>query len=106
MRDQSCHKRRTNMASAGFTLVEIAVTILLFGLLLALAVPSVQQLSGGYHLRGTTENLAGQLRLGRERAIATGKNQHFHVGFNPLPNADYYIFDHTANVVTAQWKLP
>src|SRR5437867_1428868 len=106
MRVTNRHNRGPIDVSKGFTLVEIAVTILLFGLLLALAVPSVQSLSGSYHLKGATENLAGQLRLGRERAIATGKNQHFHVGFNPIPGGDYYIIDHSTNVVSAQWKLP
>ena len=91
-------------SSAGFTLVEIAVTILLLGMLFALAVPTVQQLSGGYHLHTTTENLAGQLRLARERAIATGKNQHFH--FTAITGGDYYIVDHSSGAIPNRWKFP
>jgi len=97
-------KRSRKDGAAGFTLVEIAVTVLLLGMLLALAVPTVQQLSGGYHLRATSENLAGQLRLAREKAIATGKNQHFH--FTAIANGDYYIIDHTSGVVSNRWKFP
>jgi prepilin-type N-terminal cleavage/methylation domain-containing protein len=106
MRPSNLHKRGPRATSAGFTLVEIAVTILLFGLLFALAVPSVQSLSGSYHLKGATENLAGQLRLARERAISTGRTQHLRVGFAPITGGDYYIIDPTTAVVSARWKLP
>jgi prepilin-type N-terminal cleavage/methylation domain-containing protein len=97
-----CHKATSQ--SAGFTLVEIAVTLLLLGMLFALAVPTVTQLSGSYHLKTTTENLAGQIRLGRERAIATGVNQHFH--FTTVGNVDYFIIDHSTAVQTGNWKFP
>jgi len=95
---------RARSRSAGFTLVEIAVTILLLGMLFALAVPTVSQLSGSYHLKTASENLAGQIRLGRERAIATGINQHFH--FITITNADYFIIDHMTAVQTGNWKFP
>ena len=95
---------RARSRSAGFTLVEIAVTILLLGMLFALAVPTVSQLSGSYHLKTASENLAGQIRLGRERAIATGVNQHFH--FITITNADYFIIDHMTAVQTGNWKFP
>src|SRR5690348_12406142 len=97
MRSGPCHKRSPLVTSSGFTLVEIAVTILILGLLFAIAAPSVQQLSGSYHLKAVGENLAGQLRLARERAIATGKNQHFH--FSSFSGSDYYIYDHTTNTL-------
>jgi prepilin-type N-terminal cleavage/methylation domain-containing protein len=102
MRTTLCHEDGSN--SSGFTLVEIAVTLLLLGMLLALAVPTVTQLSGSYHLKAATENLAGQLRLGRERAIATGKNQHFH--FTPFAGSDYFIIDHTTGDIPSRWTFP
>ena len=104
MRSGQCHKRSPLVTSSGFTLVEIAVTILILGLLFAIAAPSVQQLSGSYHLKAVGENLAGQLRLARERAIATGKNQHFH--FSSFSGSDYYIYDHTTNTLVNGWKFP
>src|SRR5262245_60192249 len=97
-------RHRAESGSAGFTLVEIAVTLLLLGMLFALAAPTVTQLSGSYHLKTTTENLAGQIRLGRERAIATGAYQHFH--FTTIANADYFIIDHSTAVMTGNWKFP
>jgi prepilin-type N-terminal cleavage/methylation domain-containing protein len=97
-------RHQTRAHSAGFTLVEIAVTLLLLGMLFALAAPTVTQLSGSYHLKTASENLAGQIRLGRERAIATGVNQHFH--FTTVSNADYFIIDHGTGVTTGNWRFP
>jgi prepilin-type N-terminal cleavage/methylation domain-containing protein len=97
-----CQQSRSR--SGGFTLVEIAVTLLLLGMLFALAAPTVTQLSGSYTLKTATENLAGQIRLGRERAIATGANQHFH--FTTVTNADYFIIDHGTAVTTGNWRFP
>ena len=97
-----CHIARSR--STGFTLVEVAVTLLLLGLLFTLAVPTVTQLSGSYHLKTASENLAGQIRLGRERAIATGANQHFH--FTTVSNGDYFIIDHMTAQTTGNWRFP
>ncbi len=104
MHSRHCQPRGRIESSSGFTLVEIAVTILLLGLLMALAAPTVQQLSGSYHLKATTQDLAGQIQLARTRAIATGQKQHFH--FSPITGADYYIIDHTTGIISNQWKFP
>jgi len=86
----------------GFTLVEMAVTILLLGLVLAFSIPTFRSVSNSYQLKGATENIAGQLRLGRERAIATGQIQHFHLW--PTTGADYYIIDHATEAVPKSWN--
>jgi prepilin-type N-terminal cleavage/methylation domain-containing protein len=59
-------------AERGFTLVELAVTLLIFGMLLAFSVPALQGMNRTQQLKGTAENIAAQLRLARERAIARG----------------------------------
>jgi prepilin-type N-terminal cleavage/methylation domain-containing protein len=102
MRSPSCHVRGALSASAGFTLVEMAVTILLVGLLFALSVPTVQSLSSSYTLKGNTENIAAQLRLAREKAIATGVDQPMHFTFNYI-DSDYHI--HYPTGLGAKWKL-
>jgi prepilin-type N-terminal cleavage/methylation domain-containing protein len=104
MRSEYGYWCRRDAASTGFTLVEIAVTILLLGLLFAIAAPTMQQLSGSYHLKGAVQDVAGQLQLARARAIATGKNQHFH--FAPMTGADYYIIDHSTGVISNRWTFP
>ncbi len=93
--------RRT--ASRGFSLIEVTVAVLVLGLLLAFSVPAFQGLSASYQLKGAAENIAAQLRLSREKAIATGVDQpmHFTPGF---ANADYHI--HYPSGVGAKWSLP
>ncbi len=78
----------------GFTLVELAVTILVLGLLFAFSIPAFQSVSQSYQLKGATENLASQIRLAREKAIATGVDQplHFTPNWNYLGAiSDYHI---------------
>ncbi len=87
----------------GFTLVEIAVTILLIGLLLAFSVPAFRTVSNTYQLKGTTENVAAQVRMAREKAIATGQAQTVHLYLNTY-DADYHI--HNGGYVGAKWSFP
>lgn len=105
MRSSPFHTRSKNTTPRGFTLVEIAVTILVMGMLFALSVPTVQSLSSSYQLKGATENLAAQLRLAREKAIATGAKQHFHMG--PTYSAtSYFIVVHPQEFIVQRWNLP
>jgi prepilin-type N-terminal cleavage/methylation domain-containing protein len=62
-------------SSRGFSLVEMAIVVLVMGMLLTFAVPSIRSLSDSYQLRGAAENIAGQFRLAREKAIGTGTDQ-------------------------------
>jgi prepilin-type N-terminal cleavage/methylation domain-containing protein len=87
----------------GFTLIELAVTILVIGLLLAFSVPAFQSVSNSYQLKGTTENMAAQIRMAREKSIATGTWQRFHF-FPTTFDADYHI--HNGGFVSAKWKFP
>lgn len=94
----------------GFTLVELAVTILVLGLLFAFSVPAYQNVSASYQLKGATENLAAQLRLAREKAISTGMDQPMHFVYqwvDPLDGvvSDYHIH-YPSGFSPAKWKLP
>lgn len=90
----------------GFTLVEMAVTILVLGLLFAFSIPAFQRVSASYQLKGATENMAAQLRLAREKAMATGMDQPMHFAPNSL-NADYHIHYPSGFIpLTAKWKFP
>lgn len=91
-------------STRGFTLVELAVTILVLGLLFAFSIPAYQNVSASYQLKGATENVAAQLRLAREKAIATGMDQPMHFTYNYL-DSDYHIH-YASGFVPAKWKLP
>jgi prepilin-type N-terminal cleavage/methylation domain-containing protein len=66
--------------SSGFTLVELAVTLTVLGMLLAFSVPAFNRINQSYQIKGSAENMAGTMRVWRERAISTGVDQqvHFH----------------------------
>lgn len=86
----------------GFTLVELAVTIMLAGLLFAFSVPAFQSISQSHQLKGAAENVAGQLRMAREKAIATGVDQPVHfVGTNV-----YHIHFSSPYSIPFAWTLP
>ncbi len=61
----------------GFSLIELMIVIVVLGLLLGFSIPSFHHLSTTYQLQSAAENIAGQLRLAREKAIATGVEQRF-----------------------------
>jgi len=90
--------------TSGFTLVEMAVVILIFGLLFAFSIPAYQSINGSYQLKGATENLAAQLRMARSKAMSTGMDQPMHFTPNYL-NSDYHIH-YASGFIPAMWKFP
>lgn len=83
-------------------MVEMAVTILVLGLLFAVGMPAIQTMSSSYQLTGNTENIAAQLRMLREKAIQTHGTQEMHFTANFL-NADYHV--HNGSYIGDRWKL-
>ena len=90
----------------GFTLVEMAVAILIMGLLLAMGIPAFQSMNQTVKLQGTTQNIAAQLRLARERAISSGIDQDVHVTPNFPSGTTIDVHLHTGGVVGAGWSFP
>ena len=90
-------------AERGFSLVELAIVLVVMGLLFAFSVPGFKRISSTFQLRGATENVAGQLRLAREKAIATGVDQPIHI----LNTTTYHIhYQSPANIISTTWTLP
>lgn len=54
----------------GFTLIEILVTLLVFGLLLSLSVLTFSRFLDSLKLNGTAKQVASDLRLSQEKAMA------------------------------------
>lgn len=88
----------------GFTLVEMAVVILIFGLLIGFSIPAFQRISNSNQLKGTTQNIAAQLRMARSKAMSTGVDQPMHFTANYL-NSDYHIH-FASGYIPAKWKFP
>lgn len=94
----------TELSERGFTLIELLIVVTVMGILLAFSVPAFNSLSATYQLQGAGENIAGQMRLGREKAIATGVDQPFYFRYDHLGRSDYRSAP--ASGVAASWRLP
>jgi prepilin-type N-terminal cleavage/methylation domain-containing protein len=90
--------------SPGFSMVELAITLVVIGVIVAFSVPAYHNITASQQLKGAGENIAAQLRLARERAIATGVDQpmHFVANWN---NSDYHLHLATGEV-PMKWSLP
>jgi prepilin-type N-terminal cleavage/methylation domain-containing protein len=89
--------------SNGFSLVELSITLVVFGLVLAMTVPSFRSFSASHQLKSAAANITGQLRLAREKAISTGSTQELRF-MEAFQSSDYHVWNGaTAN---PKWKLP
>ena len=92
--------------TSGFTLVEMAITILVMGLLIGFSIPAFSKISATYQLKGATENLAAQFRIAREKAMATQSDQPIHIAPGSL-GVDYHVhYDNGFIPEWGKWKLP
>lgn len=61
--------------SPGYTLVECAVVMVVMGLMFGMSVPSFRNFRRAHLLQAGTENVLGQLRLARHKAIGMQHTQ-------------------------------
>ncbi len=87
-------------SSRGFTLVELAIVLVIMGLLLMFSIPAYQKFTASTNATGAANNVAAQFRLAREKAIDTGAPQTlvFHGG------ATYSA--RQGGTTVASWTLP
>ncbi len=96
--------KRTHRAPRGFTLIEMTVVILVIGVIAAFSLPTYLRFNRSLQLKGTVQNLAGQLQLARQRAIATGATQMIHLYANNY-GVDFHVHN-TGQPPTGLWKFP
>ena len=87
----------------GFTLIELAMVVLVLGLVTAIAAGGFGRYSDHYALNGATGNIAERVRFTRERAMATRTSQtvRFEAGYQ---GTDYRV--EVGGVMQAGWALP
>jgi prepilin-type N-terminal cleavage/methylation domain-containing protein len=91
------------LTSRGFSLIELAVVLVIVGLVLGFSIPMYQHFNTTHQLTSATENMAAQVKLMREKAIGTGQPQTMHF-FYATYGGDYHI--HNGATVGAIWSLP
>lgn len=88
----------------GFSLIELMIVLVVLGLIIGYSIPSFNRFSSTLQLRGAGENIAGQLRLAREKAIATGVVQPVTFRYDYLGQSDYRTTPPVG--VGGSWRLP
>ena len=88
----------------GFTLIEMSMVILIIGIIATFSVPAFLKLNRSLQLKGAVQNIAGQLQLARQKAMATGTNQVMHLYANTY-DADYHIHN-PGTAPAGLWRLP
>ena len=90
--------------SPGFTLIEMAVVMVILGITMAIGVPSFVKYRRSQELRSAAQNIAGQIRLARANAMVTGKTQRFHL-YDNFSGYDYHVHDGNGGIKSG-WILP
>lgn len=67
-------RNRARRTTAGFTLIELMVTVALLAVVLALAVPSFRDLLAAQRIRATAYSMVSDLVLARSEAVKRGAN--------------------------------
>jgi prepilin-type N-terminal cleavage/methylation domain-containing protein len=99
--------------ASGFSLIEVAVVVLILGLLFGFSVPTFRSYRQSQMLEAATQNLVGQLRLGRQKAIGMQHEQRltFSVGTNKYAVEDVVTgqsfgpFEFTNGIVLEQANI-
>jgi type IV fimbrial biogenesis protein FimT len=65
--------KRGSAPAAGFTIIELMVTLTVAGILLAVGIPSFQQIIANNRLTGQANELVAALTLARSQAITTNR---------------------------------
>lgn len=78
-------------SGAGFTLIEIVIVILIFGVLSAVVITNFALQKGKIDLRGSAEELVSVLNLAQSKTLASTDNSQYGVYFDILASPNGYI---------------
>ncbi len=87
----------------GFSLIEMMIVVLVLGISVAIGVPAYTSISRSYQVKGAAENIGGQVKLMRSKAMATGRSLTMHFVLDSTSAGDYHVHD---NGRIVKWDLP
>jgi prepilin-type N-terminal cleavage/methylation domain-containing protein len=90
--------------SQGFSLIELAIVLVVLGIVAAFSVPGVVSLTQSMQLDSAAHAVAGQLQLARSKAMATGNDQTLHFSADSA-GSDYHTHNGSGGIA-AGWKFP
>lgn len=82
--------RRPHRDERGFTLIELAVVVVILGLVVGFGVPGYLRFNETLQLKGAAQSIAGQIQLARQKAIASGTPQIMHL-YSGTYGCDYHM---------------
>lgn len=74
MMDGRIRTARREGAAGGFTLVELAIVLVIFGIVSAIAVPGINKFLRAVELNGEVQGFATTMRVVRQRSISENNN--------------------------------
>lgn len=89
-------KKQLQRKRNGFTLLEVAVVVVVVGIVVAMAIPTMNQTAANQRLRDAGMSLAGALSLARSEAIRTGN---IHIVFLQEDTLGSALLDNNGNAV-------
>jgi prepilin-type N-terminal cleavage/methylation domain-containing protein len=93
--------KRNLLKNNGFTIVEMAGVLIVMGILLAIAVPSVSHFMRGVRLSGTSNELMANIHYAR--SLATSKRTTYHIEFQA---SQYSIVETATSEVVRTLTFP
>jgi prepilin-type N-terminal cleavage/methylation domain-containing protein len=64
--------RKPGVPAAGFSVIELMVSLVIMGIMIAVSIPSYRLLTGSTAIKGGAQHLAGNFRLARQMAVSQG----------------------------------
>jgi prepilin-type N-terminal cleavage/methylation domain-containing protein len=92
------------VSQAGFSLVELAIVLVVAGLLLAMTAPGFQSFRQTADLKSAADQIGDRLMVTRQKAIATGTTQEIRFIKDFAGTSDYHIWN--PGVANPSWRLP
>ncbi len=88
---------------AGFSLIELAIVLLVLGMVIGISLPAIGKYQDDLALNGAIDQIASVVQLTRERVIATRTSRTM-VFQSAVSGTDYHV--EIGGVFQYGWKLP